>query len=98
LSLPNLVCIENPYRCKKCQRRITARPRISTQARGLGCHSEPRSGRTQSQQLLSAGEVAWASVIAKGRRPRRTIPAPAGALSGHSVIEGPSGYIEHAYL
>ena len=32
LSLSNLVYMENPYGYKKCQWRITARPRTSTQA------------------------------------------------------------------
>jgi hypothetical protein len=48
LTLSNLLYMENPYSYKKCQWRITVRPRISTQAtnasggrftsRGRVCH------------------------------------------------------------
>jgi hypothetical protein len=53
LTLSNLLYMENPYGCKKCQWRITARPRISAQACGIA-PEEAEANRATPQRFMGA--------------------------------------------
>ena len=46
LTLSNLLYMENPYSHKRCRRRMTARPRISTQAYACGWAGDELLART----------------------------------------------------
>ena len=72
LSLSNLLYMDNPYSYKKCQWRITARPRISAQASQsntttTGARSVRRARLGQERCWVGAEDASWACACIPAR-------------------------------